>query len=784
MPKQIFAKEYEEYLITGKEEALNSLPSGSIEKEYFIIIRKLLNEELTPKLQNQIDDFLRRIPENQSYRLKALNIFKKLQKTPEKKIEIIQDIKRLFGLGNVKSHSKPVKYNKTSNNQKDENEGQKLPNSLNVSSYIKTDKFIEDIYSGAIIPNDNEFKKIFGNNYANLNLDFNKIPENTLVKIFSNQKEYRKIIGPVVQSITYAKLDYFKKVMKLVVDECLKKEETKNEFRNFLSNHIYVFLNEQINALLEYKKDFNFDRLVSELINRKYSEISEDTLERVKTLKEIKKLLNEYQYKDDRMTRNVLISILDLNSKMNIFELDTFIEYIQVPLYDNPSIYKIDKKLKDKIMSNQRQNDCFFCQVIQPNYDEDRKIIEKYLKHFYLKEKMPFEKFNKYFNENYIKRFYSKMQFYLGSEEPTKDNILSSNEVNDLMKETQLTICDFNKETFNVNEDVELVLEIKNIQTLYANIYEINTENYYYSNKKKFEDSISLDGIVPTYEDIFSYNDKPQLLTEKKISISKLPKKRGLYVVEFIGNGHVSRAVIQKGNLRCIHKNTINGKVLYILDEENKICKGEKTGLWINNIWYPSIKDTGAILIPYSVNGNIFVLKHEDFCCLETTISIPNEKYDFNGLFIINEESFIMGNSSKILVRPYLYVCDELCPLEALKNVKLTINTIKTENNQEIPSVNVIDNIELSYNKEFSFEFQVPPKLVSASFELSGEIQPKTRDEIETLRFSQNYIFNRRFEYDTLIKKNNNGNYIIHLLGKNGEPKINHQIELHLEFRA
>ena len=85
MPKQIYAKEYEEYLITGKEDSLNSLPSGSIEKEYFTLIRKLLNEELTPELQNQIDHFLRRIPENQSYRLKALNIFKKLQKNPEKK---------------------------------------------------------------------------------------------------------------------------------------------------------------------------------------------------------------------------------------------------------------------------------------------------------------------------------------------------------------------------------------------------------------------------------------------------------------------------------------------------------------------------------------------------------------------------------------------------------------------------------------------------------------------------------------------------------------------------
>ncbi len=92
------------------------------------------------------------------------------------------------------------------------------------------------------------------------------------------------------------------------------------------------------------------------------------------------------------------------------------------------------------------------------------------------------------------------------------------------MKETKLTICDYNKERFNVNEDVELVLEIKNIQNLYVYIYEINTENYYYSNKKKFEDNISLDGIVATYEDIFSYNDKPQLLTEKKFHYKNYPK--------------------------------------------------------------------------------------------------------------------------------------------------------------------------------------------------------------------------------------------------------------------
>jgi hypothetical protein len=502
MPKQIFAKEYEEYLISGKEEVLNSLPSGSIEKEYFILIRKLLKEELTSELQKEIDEFLRRIPKSQSYRLKALNIFKKLKTNPKNKSDIIQDIKRLFNLGEAKSYSKPVKYSKVSNEKKDEIDSEKLPNSLNINEYIKTNKFIEDIYNGSIIPNDDEYKKVLGHNFANFNLDFNKIPENTLVKIFSNTKDFRLIFNSVSRAIIYAKFDYFKKVFTLIIQECVKKDEKKKEFRNYICNNVHLLLNEQINFLLEYKKDFNFDKLISELINRKFSGITEDKLERVKTLKEIKQLLNEYQYKDDKMTRNVLFSILDLNSKMNNFELDTFIEYIQVPLYENPSIYNIDQKLKDKIMSNQNQTDCFLSQIIEPSFDNEKKLIENYLKHFYLKNKLEFKQLNKYFNENYFKRFYAKMQFYLGSEQPTKDNILSSYEINDLMKETILTICDFNKEEFNINDDVVLFLEIKNIQTLYVNIYQINTENYYYSNKKKFEDNISLDGIVPTYEDI------------------------------------------------------------------------------------------------------------------------------------------------------------------------------------------------------------------------------------------------------------------------------------------
>ena len=112
-----------------------------------------------------------------------------MKKNPEKKDEIIKEIKDLFRIGRVPNYTKPVKYNKTADMEKEEeNEGEKLPHELKLEKYIITDKFIENIYQGKIIPDNNVYKKHFGNSTVELNLDFNKVSKDTLVKIFTNEK--------------------------------------------------------------------------------------------------------------------------------------------------------------------------------------------------------------------------------------------------------------------------------------------------------------------------------------------------------------------------------------------------------------------------------------------------------------------------------------------------------------------------------------------------------------------------------------------------------------------
>ena len=310
MPKQLFFFFFEDYLITGSEESINSLPSGSLEKEYFTIIRQLLKEDLTPEIEKKIESFMDKIPEDQSYRLKALHIFKKMKKTPEKKDEILQEIKDLFHIEKVKNYSKPVKYNKTADMEKEENETEKLPHELNLEKYVHTDKFIEDIYKGALVPDDNEYKKIYGNDIIELNLDFNKIPKDTLIKILTMDKEFSKIRYSISPSFKIAKFSYFKEVVKSSSEESLKDEKRKEFFQNFFNNNEERLLTEQIEFLLTLKSQFNFDKLIPELIARKYPDQTEDKKERVKILKEIKTLLNDYKFKYDKMTRNVLLSIL------------------------------------------------------------------------------------------------------------------------------------------------------------------------------------------------------------------------------------------------------------------------------------------------------------------------------------------------------------------------------------------------------------------------------------------------------------------------------------------
>jgi hypothetical protein len=100
-----------------------------------------------------------------------------------------------------------------------------------------------------------------------------------------------------------------------------------------------------------------------------------------------------------------------------------------------------------------------------------------------------------------------------------------------------------------INESVTLKLEIKNVPELHVKVFEFNTETYYKKELKPFDTSIDLHGMVPAISKSFKYSQARNKIHDEIFEFEELKGKVGLFIIEFMGNGLMSRAVVKKGML-------------------------------------------------------------------------------------------------------------------------------------------------------------------------------------------------------------------------------------------
>ena len=146
---------------------------------------------------------------------------------------------------------------------------------------------------------------------------------------------------------------------------------------------------------------------------------------------------------------------------------------------------------------------------------------------------------------------------------------------------------------------MRLDLYVKNIETLLVKVYELNTLNYYRENLREIETTLNLDGLAPGSEKTYEYNEPPLLRVMRSFSFPEM-KGRGAWVVEFIGDGKSSRALILKGRLRYVERPSTAGQVLAVLDEENKHVKD--ASIYLGGHQYLADEE-GLITLPFSTKA-------------------------------------------------------------------------------------------------------------------------------------------------------------------------------------
>lgn len=113
----------------------------------------------------------------------------------------------------------------------------------------------------------------------------------------------------------------------------------------------------------------------------------------------------------------------------------------------------------------------------------------------------------------------------------------------------------------------------------------------------------------------------------------------------------------------------------FIIDNYRKICKGEKTGVWIKDKFYSSNdRENGAILIPYSTSQETtkIIMIHNHFAQL-SEFTRKTEVYSFDAHFHLNVEQVLVGQEASILIRPTLLVNGRKTNVKLLKSIKVKL---------------------------------------------------------------------------------------------------------------
>jgi hypothetical protein len=120
-----------------------------------------------------------------------------------------------------------------------------------------------------------------------------------------------------------------------------------------------------------------------------------------------------------------------------------------------------------------------------------------------------------------------------------------------LTDSTDIEFSPQNKPYFTPHELVKLKVSLKNVKNLLIRIFEIKTLTYYQENGKELDDTIDLDGLSPNWEYTYTFGHPPIQSHEEEFEFPEL-NRRGVFVIDFTGNGKIGRAVIKKVFLDCI----------------------------------------------------------------------------------------------------------------------------------------------------------------------------------------------------------------------------------------
>lgn len=349
-----------------------------------------------------------------------------------------------------------------------------------------------------------------------------------------------------------------------------------------------------------------------------------------------------------------------------------------------------------------------------------------------------------------------------------------------LRQRVELEFAPTQRTVYGPDDAVTLQVAVKNVPTLLVKVFAIDAFRYHVEKQREVDASIDLDGVVANHEATYTYPEPP---IRRVLRTFELPQLRepGTYVVELVGNGISSRAVVHKGWLRAVERPCAAGHLFTVFDQAG--APVPQAVLWYGGREYAP-DTSGRIVVPFTTSPGLHtaIVRHGQRSAL-VPFQHQVESYRLHAGMHVAREALVAGQQAQLLVRPQLRLAGAEVDIGLLKEPVLVLHATDLDGNTTHREYR---GLALRQDGELVVTFTVPERLQQLSAELQGTLHDLA-GATQTLRaagpeFAVNGIDTTAGVGCPMLLKTPAG-YALELRGKNGEPLVGAVVQLLLQHR-
>jgi hypothetical protein len=462
---------------------------------------------------------------------------------------------------------------------------------------------------------------------------------------------------------------------------------------------------------------------------------------------------------------HVLYHRLRYDQKQGVYNHDRFLEYVKLPR----NVPYLREEVRQQLPRGDymAQLDQGFGLASLAPIGNEEPLVREFLLNF-LREAANYDEYRPWLRDDFLKRLFAESKIVNGIGDPQQwAPLLSPEDYRRLKERVDIDFAPDNPEAIGADAAVKLTALVKNVPALIVKVYEINTFNYYRETGQPLNLALNLDGLVASSERRVQYQEPSERRVARTFEFPEL-KGRGAYVVELIGNGKSSRALVHKGRLGLLQEITPAGHAFTVLDEAGRRLPDARA--WLGGREFSPGQD-GRILVPFSTEprSETLIVQQGGFASIAQFNHLA-EKYELSAGIYVDRESLIRREKAQVALRPVLRVNGRPASLKLLEEPRLLIESVDL---QGISTEKEFPGLELREDAETVCEILVPENTVSLTATLKARVRNVSQNKKQELAggaaFTLNGIDRSQAVQDLHVSRSNAG-YIVELRGKNGEP--------------